>query len=65
MNKIRKKHFQGLKFYPPVSNAFPLTQTKLPLNENLLLVFKRVLPIERKPTILDTNLKNISSSDTN
>jgi hypothetical protein len=25
MNKIRKKHFQDLKFSPPVSNAFPLT----------------------------------------
>jgi hypothetical protein len=35
-----------LKFSPPVSNAFPLTQTKFPLNEILLLVFKRVLPIE-------------------
>jgi hypothetical protein len=37
------KHFQDLKFSPPVSNAFPLTSTKLPLNEILLLVFKRVL----------------------
>jgi hypothetical protein len=54
-----------LKFSPPVSNAFSLTQTKLPLDENLLLVFKRVLSIERRPNILDTNLKkpllNISS----
>jgi hypothetical protein len=32
-----------LKFSPPVSNAFPLTQTKLPLNAILLLAFKRVL----------------------
>jgi hypothetical protein len=32
-----------LKFSPPVSNAFPLTKTKLPLTEILLLVFKRVL----------------------
>jgi hypothetical protein len=32
-----------LKFSPPVSNAFPLTFTKLPLNKILLLVFKRVL----------------------
>jgi hypothetical protein len=44
-----------LKFSPPVSNAFPLTKTKLPLDEILLLVLKRVLPIER---ILYTNLKN-------
>jgi hypothetical protein len=29
------------------------------LDENLLLVFKRVLPIERRPNFfLDTNLKN-------
>jgi hypothetical protein len=28
-----------------VSNAFPLTRTKLPPNKILLLVFKRVLPI--------------------
>jgi hypothetical protein len=58
MNKIRKKHFHDLKFSPAVSNVFPLTQTKLPLDENLLLVFKRVLRIERRPNILDTNLKN-------
>jgi hypothetical protein len=25
MNKICEKHFQDLKFSPPVSNAFPLT----------------------------------------
>jgi hypothetical protein len=43
MNKICKKHFQYLKFSRPVSNAFPLTKTKLPLNEILLLAFKRVL----------------------
>jgi hypothetical protein len=51
MNKIHKKHFQDLKFSPPVSNAFPLTQTKLPLNKIRLLVLKRVLPIERRLTI--------------
>jgi hypothetical protein len=34
-----------LKFSPPISNAFPLTKQKLPLNEILLLVFKRVLKI--------------------
>jgi hypothetical protein len=45
MNKIFEKHFQDLKFSPPVSNAFPLTKTKLPLNKILLLVFKRVLDI--------------------
>jgi hypothetical protein len=38
-------HFQDLKFSPPVSNAFPLTKIKLPLNKILLLVFKRVLDI--------------------
>jgi hypothetical protein len=47
-----------LKFSPPVSNAFPLTYTKLPLDEIFLLVFKRVLPIERRSNILDANLKN-------
>jgi hypothetical protein len=36
-----------------------LTQTKLPLDEILLLVFKRVLPIERRSNILDTNLKYV------
>jgi hypothetical protein len=35
-----------LKFSPPVSNAFPLTKQKLPLNEIILLVFKRVLMIQ-------------------
>jgi hypothetical protein len=46
MNKIcEKQHFQDLKFSLPVSNAFPLTKTKLPLNEFSLLAFKRVLPI--------------------
>jgi hypothetical protein len=44
MSKIlRSIYFQDLRFSPPVSNAFPLTKTKLPLNEILLLVFKRVL----------------------
>jgi hypothetical protein len=43
MNKICEMHFEDLKFSPPVSNAFPLTKTKLPLDEILLLVFKRVL----------------------
>jgi hypothetical protein len=52
MNKIHKKHFQDLKFSPPVSNAFPLTRTKLPMDETLLLVFKRILLIEKG---LDTN----------
>ena len=46
MNKIFAKHFQDLKFSPPVSNAFPLTKQKLPLNEIILLVFKRVLMIQ-------------------
>jgi hypothetical protein len=35
----------------PVSNAFPLTIWKLPLNEIVLLAFKRVFEI-------DTNLKS-------
>jgi hypothetical protein len=41
-----KEAFLRFEIFSPVSNAFPLTQTKLPLNEILLLVFKRVLPIE-------------------
>jgi hypothetical protein len=45
MNKISRSIFQDLKFSPPISNAFPLTLPKLPLNQMLLLVFKRVLPI--------------------
>jgi hypothetical protein len=57
IKKDCEKHFQDLKFSPP--NAFPLTCTKLPLDEILLLVFKRVLPIERRSNILDTNLKYV------
>jgi hypothetical protein len=30
MNKILEKHLQGLKFSPPVSNAFPLTKQNSP-----------------------------------
>jgi hypothetical protein len=45
MNKIERSIFKILKFSPPVSNAFPLTKAKLPLNEILLLVFKSVLQI--------------------
>jgi hypothetical protein len=41
--KVFEKHFEDLKFSPPVLNAFPLTKTKLPLNKFLLLLFKRVL----------------------
>jgi hypothetical protein len=44
-----------LKFSPPVSNAFPLTKPKLPLNEILPLEFKRVFQIEKGSNILDTN----------
>jgi hypothetical protein len=51
MNKIVRSIFQDLKFSLPVSNAFPLTKTKLPLEEILLLVFKRVLQIERRTNI--------------
>jgi hypothetical protein len=46
MNKNFEKHFQDLKFSPPVSNAFPLTKQNSPFNEILLLVFKRVLDID-------------------
>jgi hypothetical protein len=42
MNKISRSIFKIRNFSPPVSNVFPLTKTKLPLNEILLLVFKRV-----------------------
>jgi hypothetical protein len=45
MNKIERSNFKILKFSPPVSNAFPLTKTKLPLDKILLLVFKRVLQV--------------------
>jgi hypothetical protein len=45
MNKILRTIFQDLKFSPPVSNAFPLTKQNFPLNQILLLVFKRVLDI--------------------
>jgi hypothetical protein len=31
MKKIFRKHFQDLKFSPPVSNAFPLTKQNSPL----------------------------------
>ena len=48
MNKIARSIFQDLKISP---RAFPLTSTKLPLDEILLLVFKRVLPIERRSTM--------------
>jgi hypothetical protein len=38
-----REAFSRFVISPPVLNAFPLTKTKLPLNEILLLVFKRVL----------------------
>jgi hypothetical protein len=31
MNKIFEKHFQDLKFSPPVLNVFPLTKQNSPL----------------------------------
>jgi hypothetical protein len=40
-----KEAFSRFENFSPVSNAFPLTKTKLPLNEILVLVFKRVLQI--------------------
>jgi hypothetical protein len=50
MNKIARSNFSRFEISPPISNAFPLTKQKLPLNEVLPLVFKRVFEI-------DTNLK--------
>jgi hypothetical protein len=38
MNKSFAKHFQDLKFSPPVSNAFPLTKQKLPHRDSPLSV---------------------------
>jgi hypothetical protein len=43
MNKISRSIFKIWNFSPPVSNAFPLTKTKLPLDEIFLLTFNRVL----------------------
>jgi hypothetical protein len=40
-----KEAFSRFELFSPVSNAFPLTKQKLPLNEILLLMFKRVLDI--------------------
>jgi hypothetical protein len=59
MNKIFEKHFQDLKFSPPDSNDFPLTKTKLPLDEILLLVFKRVFLFERRSNILDAYFEKL------
>jgi hypothetical protein len=59
MNKIARSIFKILKFSPPVSNAFHLTYTKLPLDENLLLVFKRVLDTNFESG--HTNLKYIKN----
>jgi hypothetical protein len=47
MNKILRSILR-FEIFSPVSNAFPLTSTKLPLNEIPLLVFKRVFQIERR-----------------
>jgi hypothetical protein len=47
---LQEAFFQDFEISPPVSNAFPLTKQKLPLNEILPLAFKRVLK-------MDTNLK--------
>jgi hypothetical protein len=58
--------FSRFEISHPISNAFSMTKTKLPLNEILPLVFKRVLPISentnkyqlKKDQIhLDINLK--------
>jgi hypothetical protein len=58
MNKILRSIFKILKSSPPVSNDFPLTKQTPPLNEILLLVFKRVLEIKFEKGY--TNLKNVS-----
>jgi hypothetical protein len=63
INKISRSIFKILKFFP-YFKCFSFDLTKLPLNEILILVFRRVLPIEKhtKKRIihLDTNLKNSS-----
>jgi hypothetical protein len=60
MNKIVRSIFKI--WNPPCFKCFfPLTYTKLSLDEILLLVFKRVLPIERRSNILDTNLKILTN----
>jgi hypothetical protein len=42
--KIRlQEAFLGFEISPSISNAFPLTKYEFPLNEILLLAFKRVL----------------------
>jgi hypothetical protein len=48
--------FLRFEISPPVSNAFP----KHPLNEILLLVFKRVL-IDTNLKYLDANFENLSN----
>ena len=45
MNKILRSIFKIWNFLPLFQMLFPLTKQKLPLNEILLLVFKRVLDI--------------------
>jgi hypothetical protein len=40
---ILQEAFLSFEISPPVSNAFHLIKTKLPLNEIFLLAFKRVL----------------------
>jgi hypothetical protein len=45
MSKIARSIFQDFEISLLVSNAFALTTTKLPLNEIIPLVFKRVFQI--------------------
>jgi hypothetical protein len=45
MNKILRTIFKIWNFLPLFQMLFPLTKQKPPLNEILLLVFKRVLDI--------------------
>jgi hypothetical protein len=53
-----REAFSRFEIFSPYFKRFSFDLNKTPLDENLLLVFKRVLPIERIPNILDTNLKN-------
>jgi hypothetical protein len=57
MNKILRSIFK-IWIFLPYFKCFSFDLNKTPLDEIHLLVFKRVLPIERKSNVLDTNLKN-------
>jgi hypothetical protein len=57
MNKISRSIFK-IWIFSPYFKCFSFNLNKTPPDEILLLVFKRVLPIERISNVLDTNLKN-------